>query len=67
MCSPGKEMAKASLWLTAGSILTTFDISKAIDESGTVIEPSGEYEPRVIRCVLYSNLQWVKGINIGLQ
>ncbi|KZP19024.1 cytochrome P450 [Athelia psychrophila] len=46
---PGKEMAKGSLWLTAGSILATFDISKATDESGAVVEPSGEYELRVIR------------------
>ncbi|KZP19033.1 cytochrome P450 [Athelia psychrophila] len=46
---PGKEMAKASLWLTAGSILAMFDIGKAVDPSGAIIEPTGEYEEGMIR------------------
>ena len=44
-------MGKASLWLTAGSILTCFDIGKAVDASGALVEPTGEYSPGMIRYV----------------
>lgn len=36
-------MAMGSVWLTAGSILASFSIEKAIDADGNLIEPSGEY------------------------
>lgn len=43
MDSPGRHMAMGSVWLTAGSILASFSIEKAIDADGNLIEPSGEY------------------------
>lgn len=47
-------MAKATMWLTAGSIIATFNVGKAIDASGAVIEPTGEYVEGMARCVLYA-------------
>ncbi|KAJ7897648.1 hypothetical protein B0H14DRAFT_344018 [Mycena olivaceomarginata] len=35
--------AEWSVWISAASILATFEISKSIDEKGVPIEPSGEY------------------------
>ncbi|KAJ7152976.1 cytochrome P450 [Mycena filopes] len=40
---PGRHLAQNSLWLTMASILAAFDISKAVDDDGKVIEPSYEY------------------------
>ncbi|KAJ7891635.1 cytochrome P450 [Mycena olivaceomarginata] len=40
---PGRHMALSSIWITVVSILATFDINKAVDERGNVIEPSYEY------------------------
>ncbi|KAJ7131168.1 cytochrome P450 [Mycena epipterygia] len=40
---PGKDMAQWSIWICATSILSTFNISKALGEKGIPIEPSGEY------------------------
>ncbi|KAJ7826064.1 cytochrome P450 [Mycena olivaceomarginata] len=45
---PGKDMAQWSVWISAASILATFDISKSIDEKGVPIEPSGEYTSGLI-------------------
>lgn len=39
---PGRFMAMASLWHTIASTLATFNITKAVDANGAVIEPSGE-------------------------
>ncbi|KAJ6579966.1 cytochrome P450 [Mycena vulgaris] len=47
MC-PGRHMAVASLWITIASMLSTFDIKKAVDEYGKEIEPSHEYFPGLI-------------------
>lgn len=41
--SPGRHMALESIWLTAASVLASFDINKAIGPDGVVIEPSGKY------------------------
>ncbi|KAF8191993.1 cytochrome P450 [Mycena galopus ATCC 62051] len=40
---PGRDMARSSIWITVASILATFNIDKAIDEAGHVIEPTFEY------------------------
>ncbi|KAJ6472593.1 cytochrome P450 [Mycena sanguinolenta] len=45
---PGKHMAAASLWIVVASILSTFNIKKAIGEDGREIEPTQEYSPGVI-------------------
>jgi len=40
---PGKQFAYSSVWITIASILATFDITKAVDENGDIIEPKYEY------------------------
>ncbi|KAF5346017.1 hypothetical protein D9758_013877 [Tetrapyrgos nigripes] len=40
---PGRHLANAAIWITIASVLFAFDISKAVDEHGNVIEPTGEY------------------------
>lgn len=47
MC-PGFHFALSTLFINAASILSTFDIEKAMDENETVIEPSGEYTTGLI-------------------
>jgi len=37
---PGKHIASASLWINIAYILAGFEITKAVDEHGRVIEPS---------------------------
>ncbi|KAJ7460266.1 cytochrome P450 [Mycena latifolia] len=39
---PGRHVATSSVWITVVSILATFDIQKAIDDMGNVVEPTGE-------------------------
>ncbi|ESK89264.1 cytochrome p450 [Moniliophthora roreri MCA 2997] len=41
---PGRHMAYSSVWIAIASILKTFDISKAADDHGNVIEPV--YKPQ---------------------
>jgi hypothetical protein len=36
-------MAFSAVWVAIASIIYCFDIKKAVDESGNVIEPSHEY------------------------
>ncbi|KAJ7080682.1 cytochrome P450 [Mycena epipterygia] len=45
---PGRHMATSSIWITVASILATFNIGKAVDDEGHVIEPSYEYVSAVI-------------------
>ncbi|KAJ7697221.1 cytochrome P450 [Mycena rosella] len=40
---PGRHLATSSVWITVVSLLATFDIQKALDEMGNIIEPTGEY------------------------
>jgi len=40
---PGKQFAYSSVWITIASVLATFDITKATDENGDIIEPTYEY------------------------
>ncbi|KAK7044446.1 hypothetical protein R3P38DRAFT_2766084 [Favolaschia claudopus] len=39
----GRDMAQWSVWISAVSILSVFNITKSLDKNGTPIEPSGEY------------------------
>ncbi|KAJ7764873.1 cytochrome P450 [Mycena metata] len=45
---PGRHIADSSLWLTIASILATFDINKAVDDNGNVVEPSYEYSSALV-------------------
>ncbi|KAF7330594.1 Cytochrome P450 [Mycena sanguinolenta] len=45
---PGRHMAAASLWIVFASVLSTFNIDKAIGEDGRKIEPTHEYSPGVV-------------------
>lgn len=47
--SPGRHMARGTIWLTAASILASFNVEKAVDAHGNVIEPHVEYVPNLIR------------------
>ncbi|KAF8905213.1 cytochrome P450 [Gymnopilus junonius] len=40
---PGRHMAFSAIWINVASMLAVFDIKKAVDEAGNVIEPSHEY------------------------
>ncbi|KAJ7451293.1 cytochrome P450 [Mycena latifolia] len=40
---PGRHLATSSVWITVVSILATFDINKAVDDMGNVIEPTRKY------------------------
>lgn len=42
-------MAFSSVWITLASLIAVFDIKKAVDEDGTVIEPSHEYLSALLR------------------
>ncbi|KAJ7234222.1 cytochrome P450-like protein [Mycena rebaudengoi] len=41
---PGRHMAMSSMWITIASILSTFDITKAVGDDGNVIEPTYEFD-----------------------
>jgi len=40
---PGRHLALQSMFITIASVISTFDIGKALDEDGNEITPSGEY------------------------
>jgi hypothetical protein len=40
---PGRYMALSAVWISVASLIAAFDITKAVDEKGEVIEPSYEY------------------------
>ena len=46
---PGYHIAFSTVWLAAAVILATFNLSKAVDKDGRVIEPSGEYSTGMVR------------------
>ncbi|KAF8875230.1 cytochrome P450 [Infundibulicybe gibba] len=49
---PASHIGLSTVWITVASILATFDIDKAPDGKGGVIEPSQEYKPSLICHVL---------------
>ncbi|KAJ7142219.1 cytochrome P450 [Mycena epipterygia] len=49
---PGRHMAMESVWITIVSILSVFDITKAVGEDGQIIEPSYQYSPDLISAPL---------------
>ncbi|THU81799.1 cytochrome P450 [Dendrothele bispora CBS 962.96] len=46
---PGRHVGLASLWISMASVLATFNLEKARDGNGRVLEPSGEYIPSSIQ------------------
>jgi hypothetical protein len=42
-------MARSSIWSVVASMLATFNIDKAVDEVGHVIEPTFEYLTELVR------------------
>ncbi|KAJ7498204.1 cytochrome P450 [Mycena galericulata] len=49
---PGRHMASSSVWISVVSVLSTFDITKAVGDDGQVIEPTHEYFPALINMPL---------------
>ncbi|KAJ7229361.1 cytochrome P450, partial [Mycena rebaudengoi] len=41
---PGRHIAMSSMWITIASILSTFDITKAVGDDGNMIEPTYEFD-----------------------
>ncbi|KAJ6448362.1 cytochrome P450 [Mycena sanguinolenta] len=37
---PGRHLATTAIWITAANVLATFNINKAVDEVGNLIEPT---------------------------
>ncbi|KAI9447305.1 cytochrome P450 [Lactarius psammicola] len=46
---PGIRVAEGSLFLFFATTLATYQISKAVDESGAVLEPTAQYTSRLMR------------------
>ncbi|GLB36242.1 putative cytochrome p450 [Lyophyllum shimeji] len=47
MC-PGRWFAFDAMWIVVASILSVYEISKAVDENGQTIEPKVEYESHLL-------------------
>ncbi|KAG6846974.1 hypothetical protein H0H93_010785 [Arthromyces matolae] len=45
---PGRHMAFSAIWITIASILATFDINKARDADGNIIEPLEKYSSAIV-------------------
>ncbi|KAK0232582.1 cytochrome P450 [Armillaria fumosa] len=45
---PGRHLAYSSVWITVASILAGFEITKAVDEDGMVIEPNDKVRPGLV-------------------
>ena len=51
---PGRFMVDSSLWIAIASMIASFDITKAVDEFGNVVEPEIVYDNSVFTCVFPS-------------
>jgi len=45
---PGKFLAFDTLWIAVATMLTVYDISKEVDETGKVREPCAEFTPHLL-------------------
>jgi hypothetical protein len=41
-------MALSAIWITVASLIAAFDITKAIDENGEVVELSYDYSSEIV-------------------
>lgn len=48
MC-PGRWFALDEVWLTVATVSAVFNISKAVDERGVLVNPEVQYGPQLIR------------------
>lgn len=48
---PGRPTAISSIWIAVVSLLATYEIDKAVDADGKIIEPSGEQHSALINTV----------------
>jgi len=46
---PGRYMAFSQVWIAVATLLTVYDIQKAVDKDGRVIEPVHEYTSAIVR------------------
>jgi hypothetical protein len=53
MC-PGRWFAFDAMWIIITSVLLTYDIAKAMDETGSPIEPKIEYSSGLLRYLFFS-------------
>jgi len=49
---PGSHIAISVLNLTVASVLSTFNISKAVGQDGELIEPSVKYKSGIVRYLI---------------
>ncbi|KAF8799114.1 cytochrome P450 [Phlegmacium glaucopus] len=66
---PGNHIAFSTLWLTAASVLATFQLSKPVDKDGRVIEPSRQYtdtgvfrHPLPFECIIKPRSNTAEGL-----
>ncbi|KAJ7142241.1 cytochrome P450 [Mycena epipterygia] len=57
---PARHMALESVWITIASILSVFDITKAVGDDGQIIEPSYQYSPDLISLLARHSLSNVQ-------
>lgn len=48
---PGRYMAFSSVWIAVASMVAAFDITKAVDDNGNVMEPCRDYLSGLVRSV----------------
>jgi hypothetical protein len=53
---PGQYLALDSVWIAVASILAVFDLTKAVEDDGKVIEPRCEYFSGLARYVDISHM-----------
>ncbi|TFK33963.1 cytochrome P450 [Crucibulum laeve] len=49
---PGRYLALETLWIGVASLVATFNLTKAVDKDGNIIEPSHEYESGLVAAPL---------------
>ena len=45
------DLGNTSIWITIASFLAAFEVVKAVDRDGRVVEPLGEYSSGLLWCV----------------
>ena len=53
----GKSMALDTIWIAVASILSVYNISKAVDDRGNTITPEVKLKPGTVWFVIFSPLR----------